>query len=98
MIRCHVISIRSVIKTCFLLFLTIFAEHYQAAHITAPVKIGRGAWIAINVVILPGVTIGENSIVAAGSVVTKDVPPYTVVGGSPARELKKITPANNPTT
>jgi acetyltransferase-like isoleucine patch superfamily enzyme len=70
----------------------------EAAHITAPVKIGRGAWIAINVVILPGVTIGENSIVAAGSVVTKDVPPYTVVGGSPARELKKITPANNPTT
>ena len=58
----------------------------------ASVNIERGAWIAVNVVILPGVTIGENSIVAAGSVVTKDVPPYTIVGGSPAKVLKKINP------
>jgi acetyltransferase-like isoleucine patch superfamily enzyme len=60
----------------------------------APVVIKRGAWIAINVVILPGVTIGENSIVATGSVVMKDVPPMTIVGGSPAKEIKKITPVN----
>ena len=66
----------------------------ESSHITSPVHIKRGAWIAVNVVILPGVTIGENSIVAAGSVVTKDVPPYTVVGGSPAKELKKIRNAN----
>lgn len=59
----------------------------------APVTIKRGAWIAVNVVILPGVTIGENSIVAAGSVVTKDVPPLTIVGGSPARILKEIKQA-----
>ncbi|MCZ8283975.1 MAG: acyltransferase [Bacteroidia bacterium] len=60
----------------------------------APVVIKRGAWIAVNVVILPGVTIGENSIVATGSVVMKDVPPMTIVGGAPAREIKKIIPVN----
>jgi acetyltransferase-like isoleucine patch superfamily enzyme len=58
----------------------------------APVIIKRGAWIAVNVVILPGVTIGENSIVATGSVVMKDVPPMTIVGGAPAKEIKKIIP------
>ena len=63
----------------------------ESSHIMAPVRIKRGAWIAVNVVILPGVTIGENSIVAAGSVVVRDVPPYTIVGGSPAKEIKKIT-------
>jgi acetyltransferase-like isoleucine patch superfamily enzyme len=60
----------------------------------APVVIKRGAWIAVNVVILPGVTIGENSIVATGSVVMKDVPPLTIVGGAPAKEIKKIVPVN----
>ncbi|MBI4649234.1 MAG: acyltransferase [Bacteroidia bacterium] len=62
----------------------------ESSHVVAPVHIKRGAWVAINVVILPGVTIGENSIVAAGSVVTKDVPPYTIVGGSPAKVIKTI--------
>lgn len=61
----------------------------------APVLIKRGAWIAVNVVILPGVTIGENSIVATGSVVMHDVPPYTIVGGVPAKELKKIKPLSD---
>ena len=56
----------------------------------APVTIKRGAWIAINAIILPGVTIGENSIVTAGSVVSKDVPPYSMVAGVPARIVKKI--------
>jgi len=55
-----------------------------------PVIIRRGAWIAVNVVILPGKTIGENSIVAAGSVVTKDVPPNVIAGGIPARIIKGI--------
>ncbi len=64
----------------------------EESHVIKPVKICRGAWIAINVVILPGVTIGENSIVAAGSVVRKDVPPFTIVGGSPAKVLKNIRP------
>ncbi|MFC2136162.1 acyltransferase [Bacteroidota bacterium] len=61
------------------------------SHQIAPVQIKRGAWLAVNVVVLPGVTIGENAIVATGSVVTKDVPSYTVVGGTPARFIKKIT-------
>jgi len=47
-------------------------------------------WIAANVVILPGVRIGEGSVVAAGAVVTKDVPPYTVVGGVPAKFIKTV--------
>lgn len=46
-------------------------------------------WIGMNAMIMPGVTIGEGAIVAAGSVVAKDVPPYTIVGGNPAKEIKK---------
>lgn len=45
-------------------------------------------WIGARAIILPGVKIGAGSIVAAGAVVTKDVPPYSIVGGSPARVLK----------
>lgn len=62
----------------------------DSSHIIAPVHIKKGAWIAINVVILPGVTIGENSIVSTGSVVMKDVAPNTIVGVAPARFLKEI--------
>lgn len=58
----------------------------------APVKIGSHVWIGSNATVLPGVTIGEWSVVAAGAVVTQDVPPMTVVGGVPARVLKKIIP------
>ena len=63
-------------------------------HVLKPVHIKRGAWLALNVVVLPGVTIGENSIVAANSVVMKDVPPYTIVGGAPAKFLKEIKPVS----
>jgi acetyltransferase-like isoleucine patch superfamily enzyme len=55
---------------------------------TAPVKIGDNVWIGMNAVILKGVTIGENSVVAAGSVVTKSVPANTVVAGNPAVAVK----------
>lgn len=55
-----------------------------------PVVIKTNAWIGAGATILPGVTVGENAIVAAGAVVSKDVPPDTVVGGIPARVLKKI--------
>jgi acetyltransferase-like isoleucine patch superfamily enzyme len=54
----------------------------------APILIQSGAWITVGVIILPGVTIGTNSVVAAGSVVTKDVPPFTMVSGIPARIIK----------
>ncbi len=57
---------------------------------TAPVKIGENVWIGMNAVILKGVTIGENSVVAAGSVVTKSVPANTVVAGNPAIVVKKF--------
>ncbi len=57
---------------------------------TAPVIIGKGSWIAPGCVILPGVTIGENSVVGTSSVVIKNVEPYTVVAGNPAKFIKKI--------
>lgn len=55
-----------------------------------PIKICRRAWIGAGATILPGVTIGENSVVGAGSVVTHDVPPDTIVAGNPAKIIKKI--------
>ena len=56
----------------------------------APVRIGKNVWIGSHATLLPGVTVGDNAIVAAGAVVTKDVAPNTVVGGVPAREMKEI--------
>lgn len=53
--------------------------------------IKRNAWIGAGATILPGVTIGENSIVAAGAVVNKDVPDNTIVGGIPAKPIRSIT-------
>ncbi|MCX6313035.1 MAG: acyltransferase, partial [Bacteroidetes bacterium] len=58
--------------------------------LTSPVVIGNHAWINFNSIILKGVTIGEGAIVAAGSVVTKDVAPYTMVAGNPARFIKEL--------
>lgn len=57
---------------------------------TQPVVISDDVWIGANAVILPGVTIGRHAVIAAGAVVTKDVPDYTVVGGVPAKVIKKI--------
>lgn len=54
-----------------------------------PVKIGPSAWVAARGIVLPGVTVGEGAVVGAGSVVARDVPPWTVVAGNPAREIKK---------
>ena len=53
----------------------------------AKVKIGSYAWICSRSIILPGVTIGEGAVVASGAVVTKDVPPYKIVGGVPAKVI-----------
>jgi acetyltransferase-like isoleucine patch superfamily enzyme len=60
------------------------------ARVSIPVTIEDGVWIAARVTVLPGVTIGRSSVVAAGAVVTKDVPPNTLVGGVPARVLKEL--------
>ena len=59
---------------------------------TAAVTISDDVWIGANAVILPGVTIGRHSVIAAGAVVTKDVPPYSVAAGVPARIIKHLTP------
>jgi acetyltransferase-like isoleucine patch superfamily enzyme len=55
---------------------------------TKPVEIGDNVWIGANSIILPGVTIGSGSVIAAGSVVTKNIPPYTLAGGNPAKIIK----------
>ncbi|KAB2331371.1 sugar O-acetyltransferase [Bacillus mesophilum] len=56
----------------------------------APISIGNDVWVGSNATILPGVTIGDGAIIAAGAVITKDVPPLVIVGGVPAKVLKKI--------
>lgn len=56
----------------------------------APVVLERNVWVGSNATILPGVTVGENAVIAAGAVVTKDVPPNTIVGGVPARVIRTI--------
>lgn len=55
-----------------------------------PIVIERNVWIAAGAIVIGGVTVGENSVIAAGSVVTKDVPPNTLVGGNPARVLRPL--------
>lgn len=57
----------------------------------APITVGNNVWIGSNATILSGVTVGDWAVVAAGSVVTKDVPPMTVVGGIPAKIIKTIS-------
>ena len=69
-------------------------SHFQ--HVTParvePVIIKHGAWICVRAVILPGITIGENSIVSAGSVINSDVPPRSIVAGNPAKILARNLP------
>jgi acetyltransferase-like isoleucine patch superfamily enzyme len=62
----------------------------RAATIGKPIVIERGVWIAAGAIIIGGVTVGEHSVVSAGSVVTKDVPANTLVGGNPARVIRSI--------
>jgi len=59
--------------------------------VNKPVRIGNGSWIGARAIILPGVTIGSRVVVAAGSVVTKDVPADTLVGGNPAKPVRALT-------
>jgi len=59
------------------------------ASIHLPVKIGNDVWIGAGSIVLPGITIGDRSIIGAGSVVTRDVPPDTIFAGNPARQINK---------
>lgn len=59
--------------------------------VPAPIRIGRRVWIGANVTVLAGVRIGDGAVVAAGAVVTRDVPEFTIVGGVPAKVIRRLT-------
>lgn len=66
------------------------APEDRGAMFPAPIRLGKNVWVGSNSTILQGVTVGDNAIIAAGSVVTKDVPANMVVGGVPARYIRNI--------
>jgi maltose O-acetyltransferase len=91
--HCHVIEIGdnvTIAPRCHLLAHDASAERHLGRGRAAPVTVRDGAFIGAGSIVLPGVTIGEHAIVAAGSVVTRDVPDRTVVGGNPARHLTTL--------
>lgn len=65
-------------------------ERNSGKEYAKPIHIGSSVWIGGSAVINPGITIGDNAIIASGSVVTKDVPPNVIVGGNPAKIIKKL--------
>lgn len=77
---------------------TIVTQNHKISDLTVPMRlqtapkekvtINDDVWIGANVIILPGVTVGKGSVLAAGAIVTKDVPEYAIVGGNPARVIK----------
>lgn len=67
---------------------SVVTQELEYAH---PIKVGNNVWIGGNVVVLPGVTIGDNAVIGAGSVVTKDIPPGIVAVGNPCRVIREIT-------
>jgi len=76
------------INSCNHGFSNVDVTIYDQELTTSPINIGDGAWIGTHVIILSGTEIGEGSIVGAGSVVTKNIPPYEIWGGVPARFIK----------
>ena len=74
-------------------FLRIINEGHTSKEVninTSPITIGDNVWINFNSIILKGVTIGNGAIIAAGSIVTKDVPPFALVAGNPAKVIKYV--------
>lgn len=79
---------------------SVYATTHSFTDISVPIKeqvlknnittIKQGAWLGANVVVMPGITVGRNSVVGANSVVTKDVPDYCVVAGTPAKIIKSL--------
>lgn len=64
----------------------------------APVVLEENVWLAARVIVLPGVTIGANSVIGAGSVVTRDIPPNVLAAGIPAKIIRPLRPAENAAT
>ncbi len=62
----------------------------KVAQFNIPIHIGRNVWIGAHTVVLPGITIGDNTVIGAGSVVTKDIPSNVVAVGNPCRVLREI--------
>jgi acetyltransferase-like isoleucine patch superfamily enzyme len=74
---------------------TDFHEVEQGAPVrVAPIRIGRNVWIGRSSIVLPGVTIGDHAVVAAGSVITRDVPARTLVAGAPASVVRELRAAD----
>lgn len=67
-------------------------EHRAGKLVQSPVNIQDGAWLGCRCVVLPGVTVGAGAIVEPGTVLNKDVPPHTRVGGMPAKKLEELAP------
>lgn len=66
-------------------------ERYKdVPHMELPVVIKKGACVSMSAIIMPGVTIGEGAVIAAGALVTKDVPAWTIVAGCPAKVLRVL--------
>ncbi len=71
---------------------------FEAGHTYKPIRIDDDVWLGANVIVLSGVHIGEGAIIAAGSVITKDVSPFTIVAGVPAKVVKTRGIGRNPPT
>ncbi len=67
------------------------SERNSGIEYAKPITVGNNVWIGGNVVVLPGVTIGDNSVIGAGSVVTHDIPECVIAAGNPCRILRKLT-------
>jgi acetyltransferase-like isoleucine patch superfamily enzyme len=67
----------------------LFSKQFSRGHII----IGNDVWIGLNVIMLDGVTIGDGAVIGAGAVVTKDIPPYAIVAGNPAKIIKYRFPS-----
>ena len=67
-----------------------YRQRNQGLEYAKPIRVGNNVWIGGNVVVLPGVTIGDNCVIGAGSIVTKDIPENTVAVGNPCKVIKNI--------